>query len=303
MRKPNLFIVGAPKCGTTSLYEYLKGHPQIFMSLRKEPSFWATDLTYLRKFPNLDAYLQLFEDADGSHRYLGEASAVYLRSETAIPAIRDFTPDARLIVMLRNPVDMLPSLHSERRFRFGENEPDFETAWRKEEQGYLHPRYHGSGPSRYRDMANYPLQIERVFHYFPREQVHIILFHDFIRNTGEVYKELIDWLEIDDDGRRVFDRFNENKIWKNERLGKFLITPPPVLRKLTTLYKRVTGAKEVPFRKTAYDLNMTNIERKPISPAFRRELTDYFREDTDKLSILIGRDLSHWKEVQPPESD
>jgi hypothetical protein len=89
VKRPNFFIVGAPKCGTTSLSEYLRSHPNVFMSSPKEPHFFATDL-YPRNPEGIDsvaAYLQLFTDARDQHQVVGEASASYMFSDAAIPAI------------------------------------------------------------------------------------------------------------------------------------------------------------------------------------------------------------------------
>lgn len=295
MIKPNLFIVGAPKCGTTALYHYLASHPQICMSSIKETNFWCTDFPYLKKCADKDEYMALFQEAEPSAVYWGEASPAYMRSETAVPAISRFNPEARLVVVLRNPVELLPSYHSERRFHFGEEEDDFETAWRKEEQGYLYPRYHGGGPNRYRDVVDFPRQMERIWQHFPREQVHIILFEDFIRDTARSYAGLLDFLGLENDDRESFPRYNANKSWKNEHLGRFFSRPPEFLRKLAKVYKSLTGASQVPWKKNLVQRSMTNLERTPLSQEFRRELSEYYGHDIDRLGVLIGRDLSHWK--------
>ena len=107
---PNFFIVGAPKCGTTALCEYLKYHPNVFMSTPKEPHYFAEDFERYRHVKTEDKYLALFGDCNDRHLMIGEASVFYLRSTRAVSLIRDFNPDAKIIVMLRNPVDMVYSL-------------------------------------------------------------------------------------------------------------------------------------------------------------------------------------------------
>jgi len=130
MRRPNFFMVGAGKSGTTSLYTWLSDHSQIFMSPNKEPRYFATDMPELINRVATEAeYLSLFEKAELQHLAVGEASTQYIFSQDAIPNIRDFDPQARLIVTLRNPVEMAPSAHSEARFWFFEDEADFEAAW------------------------------------------------------------------------------------------------------------------------------------------------------------------------------
>ena len=101
MRKPDFFIVGAPKCGTTALYEYLRPHPNVFMSTVKEPHFFAKDLGSYPHIKTDEEYAALFAGANEQHLRVGEASVYYLRSAVAIPNIREFNPDARLIAMFR----------------------------------------------------------------------------------------------------------------------------------------------------------------------------------------------------------
>jgi hypothetical protein len=128
--RPNFFIVGAPKCGTTALYEYLRLHPNIFMPQYKEPHSFATDLGAYPLIKSPDAYAELFRDACGRHLRVGEASVYYLRSSTAIANIHDFDPEAKIIALFRNPVDLVHALHAQLLYVGEEVVPDFEAAWR-----------------------------------------------------------------------------------------------------------------------------------------------------------------------------
>jgi hypothetical protein len=109
MRKPDFFIVGAPKSGTTAMYFYLKQHPEIFMPERKELHFFGSDFFAPHFVRDLKEYLKFFEGADNKKR-IGEASVWYLYSKRAAFEIKEFNPDADIIIMLRNPVDMMYSL-------------------------------------------------------------------------------------------------------------------------------------------------------------------------------------------------
>ena len=128
--KPNFFIVGAPKCGTTALYRYLRLHPNIYMPAKKEPHFFAQDLGSYPAIKTMDQYSALFAGAEPRHTGIGEASVYYLRSTVAIPNIRAFNPEARLIAMFRNPVEMVHSFHSQLLYWSEESVTDFEAAWR-----------------------------------------------------------------------------------------------------------------------------------------------------------------------------
>ena len=115
MKKPDLFLVGAPRCGTTALYTYLKQHPEIFLSRIKEPQFFAGFLGEQRRIQNWPDYLSCFAGANGEKR-IGEASVAYLAATNSARDIEAFSPEARIIIMLRNPLDVMHSLYHLRRF-------------------------------------------------------------------------------------------------------------------------------------------------------------------------------------------
>src|SRR5437762_14391876 len=104
--RPNLFMLGGPKCGTTSFQEYLAGHPQVFMSEPKEPCYFDKDLPFPASPRNDAEYMRCFDGATGEHTVIGEASTNYLYSKVAVATILAFNPAARFIVMLRKPIDM-----------------------------------------------------------------------------------------------------------------------------------------------------------------------------------------------------
>src|SRR5262245_9050935 len=129
MRLPNFMIAGAPKSGTTALYRYLQTHPQIFLSEPKEPHFHAEDLGDHRQVVTREAYLKLFEHVRPEQTAVGEASVWSMHSSHALEKVSAEMPDIRLVVMLRSPVEMLRSLHSDLVWISFEDEPDFEKAW------------------------------------------------------------------------------------------------------------------------------------------------------------------------------
>src|SRR5215210_6007139 len=193
--RPNFFIVGAPKCGTTALYEYLRPHPNIFMSELKEPHFFARDLGTYPKIKTLEDYTRLFEGATEEHLRVGEASVYYLRSAVAAANIREFNPAAKIIAMYRNPVDMVYSFHSQLLYWSEEIEPDFETAWRLQERRSrgldLPPRSRGAFLLQYADVGRFGSQTERLLSVFPPSQVKLILYDDFTASPQRIYDEVI----------------------------------------------------------------------------------------------------------------
>src|SRR5665213_3487944 len=137
-RFPDFFIIGAPKCGTTALYHYLSEHPEVHMSSPKEPHFFSRDLPLSRIVRTAEEYAALFSEAP-TDAVTGEGSTWYLFSEVAVPEILSLRPDARFVVILRNPVHAVQSLHAQLFIGSSEDLFDFESAWRAQED-----RAHGN---------------------------------------------------------------------------------------------------------------------------------------------------------------
>ena len=297
--KPNFFIVGAPKCGTTALYNYVSHHPNVFMSRVKEPHFFARDLGTYPRIKTMEEYTGLFSRATEQHLTVGEASVYYLRSRVAIPNIREFNPDARLIAMFRNPVDMVASLHAQLLYWSEETIADFETAWRLQERrlrGLDLPRgSRGSFLLQYAEAAQFGTQTQRLLSSFPREQVKLILYDDFAASPQAVYDEVIAFLGIPHDGRTEFPRINENKRARLPWLRNFYRKPPPPLRRAVRKLKQGTGWKTITsVKEKIVHANTVRERREPLSPEFRAELVESFRDEVALLARLVGRDLSHW---------
>lgn len=178
MKKPNLFLVGAMRCGTTAMYTYLKQHPEIFMSSLKEPHFFGSDIHHTnRPINTCEEYLSLFSDV-GSERIVGEASTSYLYSTNASSEIGNFCNSANIIIMLRNPIDVMYSVHGLRFYMGYENISNFMDALNAEEKrkkGLCLPdRVNILENLFYREIVKYAQQIQRYLNVFDRENVHII---------------------------------------------------------------------------------------------------------------------------------
>lgn len=134
MKVPNFFIVGAPKSGTTSMYHYIKEHPNVYMSDVKEPHYFSKDMVGLPTHEySREEYLNLFEDVNDHHRIVGESSTEYLISTEGLEHIRSFNPSAKILVMLRNPVDLVHAWHHQMLKQGVENVTDFQEAWNLQE--------------------------------------------------------------------------------------------------------------------------------------------------------------------------
>jgi hypothetical protein len=297
--RPNFFIVGAPKCGTTALYEYLRPHPNIFMPKVKEPHFFATDLGGYPEVSTLEDYTALFAESTAEHLRVGEASVYYLRSSEAIPNIHRFNPAAKLIAMFRNPVDMVNSLHSQLLYWSEENVSDFERAWRLQErrrQGLdLPPGIRTPLLVQYGQVGRFGSQAQRLLSIFPAAQVKLILYDDFAASPQKVYDEVIAFLDLPHDNRTEFPRVNENKrarvAWLRDSYRK---PPRPLLHAFRKLKQAVGSEGLTTVKKRIVALNTVEERRPPLSPALRAELVEEFREEVALLSRIMHRDLSHW---------
>jgi hypothetical protein len=295
---PNFFIIGAPKCGTTALSEYLREHPRIFMSHPKEPHYFSTDFPNHRTVTTEEEYLRLFRKAGTEHLAVGEASVWYLYSEEAVRNIHRFNSEARLIVMLRNPVEMLPSLHSQGRFSLEEDAESLEEAWElqteRREGRHIPKLTRTPALLQYAHAARFGEQMERTYGIFPREQVKVILFDDFIKDTKTVYDDVLQFLGVPSNGRTDFPPVNVGKTYRWEWLTKFIYKPGPRMIRFKTRVREMLGVDRLWLWEALKRLNAKKEQRQPMTPEFRAKLVEEFRPDIGKLSSLIGRDLSHW---------
>lgn len=294
---PDFFIIGAPKCGTTAMASYLAEHPDIDFSKIKEPNFFDIDLKEQELFDNLEDYLKVCFPGE-KQALRGEGSVWYLYSQAAVDEILKLQPEAKFVVMLRQPVDLIHALHSTFLLAFIEEEEDFAKAWQLQEaraQGKQIPK--GCKEPlllQYGAVGKTGEQVARLLKKVAREKIHFILFDDFKTNTRHTYQELLSFLGQKDDGRQEFPAVNQSATTKNKKLGAWLygLAQNPAIHRL----KRKSG---LPLGKGPIvrflQKNRKTRQRPALSPEFRANLVEYFSQDIDRLAELIGRDLEHWK--------
>jgi hypothetical protein len=225
----NFFIVGAPRCGTTFMYTYLRMHPDVFMPKWKEPHFFCPDLDSgseqdSRVFTrDLSAYLSLFAEAVDQQR-VGEASTGYLFSAVAAQRIKRFDPRAAIIIQLREPVEEMYSHHGLRSIMGGEDVP-FERALDLESQrkeGRFLPRGRKSGMHLYRAVASYAPQVARYLEVFDRDQIHITIYDDLRADPAGAYRAAQDFLGLDTSFRPPMDIVNASQRPRFKRIFRIL---------------------------------------------------------------------------------
>lgn len=303
MRKPDFFIVGAPKCGTTAMQDYLSQHPDIFMPDAKPPlyrgkelHFFGSDLKANRKILTKEEYLSHFREAKDEKR-VGEATVWYLYSKRAAFEIKEFNPSSKIIIMLRKPVEMLYSYHSQLVYNGDEFIEDFRAALHAEpdrKRGLLGPRQSSIPIERffYREVVRYHEQVKRYFDVFGRENVHIIIFDDFETDISRVYRETLRFLDVDEDFEPSFKVINPNKKVRSKFLRDFLRNPPHVAQWFAKYFIPMSAGRG--FIEMLKDYNTKFELLEPMDTELRKQLQSEFAPEVEKLSELLGRDLTHW---------
>lgn len=300
-RKPTFLILGAAKCGTTSLYDYLGQHPDVFFSSPKEPIFFEAQYEKGMEF-YWEGY---FSDWSGESA-IGDARTYNLYLPYVPQRIRESLPDARLIVVLREPGDRAYS-HWWHRFTRRIEKKSFEEAL-KENLGLLEagPRFVGNAGieewkkglyrgatgtrhSTYLDLGYYATQLERYLGLYPREQIKVLLFEDLSQDETALTRELWEFVGVspeqtlsDAQPKNAAREVVESRLWRflfrqNQALGFSRLVPQ----------KLRTGAREL--------LSGRPSERPPMAAETRKFLSDHFRQQIGRLEELIERDLSAWR--------
>lgn len=289
LRLPDFMIVGAAKCGTTTLYQHLQRHPSVFMSTPKEMSFFSKPEVYQK---GLDWYAQLFEPA-GEQQRCGEASTTYSRwptHEGTADRIADTTPRVKLLYLLRNPVDRLYSFYAH---RMRERVTAPINQFLQETPEAIHS-------------GLYLSQIEEIERRFPREQLMVLLLEDLKRDPAGVLSRVADYLELP-----PFDFSVPNDLVANRGSGHFAATQSltatlqharriPLVGQAARLLPK--SARDRAFRWLQHGPIGKRLRARhtsqmaPLTPPLRSQLYQHFKQDIAGLEKRLDRDLSDWKE-------
>lgn len=293
MTMPNFLIIGAAKAGTTALHEYLQQHPQIYLTPNKETNFFAfegQEINFqgpgdeaLKDFSitDLNTYQAEFEQVT-QELAIGEACPSYLYFPQAAARIKQYIPDTRLIVILRNPVERAYAnfLHIVRDDR--ETCRDFALALQAESariannwEWFWH----------YIQVGFYGQQLQRYYETFAPSQIKVYLYEDLKANAIATLQDIFRWLEVED--TFIPDmalRPNKSGMPKNKLLHQILTKPNPLKSLLKPLFPAQIRQK----------IQHQNLNTPQISPEVRQQLLDLYRVDILQCQDLIQRDLSAW---------
>ena len=301
-RFPSFYIVGAPRCASTFLHTYLRQHPDVFMPEHKEPKFFCADLdsgseadaTFFIR--DEEQYLALFAEAGGARR-VGEACVFNLFSTVAAARIQARRPDAKIIIMLRDPVEQMYSFHAVRR-RNATEDLDFEAALAAEadrREGRRLPRLARNVKMyQYRAVASYTDQVARYFEAFGRENVHVIIFDDLVRDPAAGYRATLEFLGVDPDFRPDFGVINPHSTNLSPRLA-VLLRDPAVINRLKRLLPPGLHRRLGTLRTGLRIGIQQRTRRLPLNHELRMRLRAELAPDMSRLGELLGRNLSAWQ--------
>lgn len=294
MSGPDFLIVGAPKCGTTAMTRYLEAHPQVFVADRKDLHFFGSDLQFTQRPPReLGEYLSHFREASPGQRR-GEASVWYLASTQAAEEIHEHNPDMSIIIMLRNPVEMMHALYTQLRFNgLGDEDlPTFAEALAAEPERAQGRRLPPNTPLPsallYRQAATFSQQVARYQAVFPPQQIHIILHDDLKADTTEAYRKTLAFLGVNSDFQPDLRPVNSNKQVRSEGLRSLIAHTPGGIKGM------IPSGLRRGVRKRIHRLNSRHAARQPMDADLHRQLQTEFRPEILRLADCIGRDLGAW---------
>ena len=310
------FIVGAPRCGTTTLASILKQNPQVCFSSVKEPHYFSRhelgglDDEALRTLVDEDYLARFFDHCGPDARIAAEGSVTYLYTPDQMAPILRLWPDAKFIIAVRDPLDMLPSLHARLLVTGDETIRDFPRAWakigeraagRSIPRSTFDPRW-----LRYDEAGALGSHVQRFFDAVGRERCHVVLFDDLTADPRATTAHMCQFLGIEPWAATDFAARRSNTGFRIGWLQRLLKRPPKAMHTVLAGHqfrqreKKLdapdTGAVNalLRVRKKLLRWNRVAADRQPLDPALRAEIIERMRPEVIKLSQIIDRDLSHW---------
>jgi hypothetical protein len=291
---PNFLIVGAPKCGTTAMWRYLEQHPDVFLSPRKDMHFFGSDLDFrVRTRFSQTEYESFFSDIHVTAR--GEASVWYLHSKQAAEEIHAYDPNMKIIIMLRDPIQLMYAHYTQMRLNAlgDEDIHSFAEALHAEparKRGKQIPKHNTLASALfYTEIARLSIQITRYLELFPREQILFLFQEDMKSKMPELYRDTLLFLGVDPDFKIPFTKINTHKEIRFEFIRTLIGSTPQSIKSLLPS----NGRKRL--QRWLRKINMKHATRTPLEPKLEKKLRAQFSSEIDALSAILGRDLSHWK--------
>jgi hypothetical protein len=300
--------IGAPKCGTTSIAQHLLEHPEISLFKFKESQYFSeygppdVSLPYKYEKDGINGYRKLFSmyGIDFSKK-VGEFSPQYIYDTTAAKRIKKHFPNIKLIVSLRNPVNRIYSEFNMVKYLRIPTDSSYDMKKFRSDANYSFEQAIKEHPQLMRNSEYYE-QLKVYFELFPKENIKVIIFEEFIKNSEQSVKDLYNFLSVDKSFMppSINKAMHQTKKVKSKKVGLFLSAIPKIstfMRKhnldflINTLRKAgiEKGVSEIENK------NRVSMEKIPMKEETKKELYKKFLPEIEKLENLLGKDLSIWK--------
>ncbi|MDJ0516300.1 MAG: sulfotransferase [Trichodesmium sp. MO_231.B1] len=293
MKLPTFLVVGIEKAGTTSIYQYLNQHPQVYMSPVKETNFLERDWENFQGKPNpkridtWEKYSNLFSNVQDEIA-IGEVSPNYLfHYKSSSERIIKYVPDVKIIAILRNPVDRAYSdylMHLRDSINVEKVRSLTEQVQFRADTSFTLKK------------GFYYTPVKYYFDTFGKERVKIYLYNDLSENSSAMMQDMYQFIGVNSDFTPdTSERQQVAAVPKNQSLNNLMKTKNPVRAAVSSVLKVVMPLEmRQKLRSSLVNLNSGGKELKPLSSEERQLLIDFYREDILKLQDLIQRDLSSW---------
>jgi hypothetical protein len=300
LKLPDLYVIGAPKAGTTSVAAWLAQHPDVYWSVPKEPFYWASDFPGLRShygFDTIEAYRELFSSpAAQSAVRRGEGSTFYLYSQPAPGDILAAVPHARFVACVREPAAQVLSFHRSQLVALNEDEPDLGRAWKRSLAGGL-PGVTPLDPK----LVDYPLigrqgeAVARWADLVGRDNLHVIVVDDLASDPARVWADLLEFAGLDASFAPDFQKLNaSNKTYRSKAMHQLTHRPPKALAPAMRRFRQWSRTTSMPGVRRLKKMAWRPEARPDTPPEVSREIAAHFADDVELMGKLLDRDLSHW---------
>lgn len=301
-RLPDFLIIGAGKSGTTAMLNFLDQHPEVFLPHRKEPNFFAIEgispesfdsegakVYHRRSINNYEDYKELFVSANDS-QVVGENSNLYLYSERAIDNIKRYVPEAKLVALLRNPTERLLSRYNHLLRENAAPDSDIQEIFNRESEWWKHPDLITEG--------FYGRYLERYFNTFPADQIKVVIYDDFRKNTLSVMKEVFEFIGVQSDFVPETNLIlNKSGKLKDNTFNKYLGQKGRLVNFFKNRFPQGHKAlkSNVKVQKVLTKWRNRNLETVGFSTEIEARITkEIYLEDIHLLEKILGKSFQSW---------
>lgn len=294
----NFFLVGFPKCGTTSVAKWLSSHQDIEFSKPKEPGYFCSEFPGKQNVVEPEEYRSCWSNIEKG-KVLGEGTVIYIYSQAAIEKILSFYPEAKFIVMVRRPADLVRSLHSNNLRSFQEDIATLEEAWLAQEQRAtgekIPPKCSEPFFLQYREVARQGKYLKQLTELCDRSRIHVIFFDDLIDDSKKEYRRLVSFLGLD---LGDYPDFRPVNVQRSFKLGMW----PDIGRRMLGVFqsltlkklRRLIPVKSLGIHRLIYESATQENLDKSMPAELRRAITSELEEDVNILRELTGNALVDW---------